>query len=356
VHASVYVVHGLGDENVKTRHFGEWWDQLSRYNVPRKIFLHQGAHLDGFSFRDEWVDKLHPWFDYWLQGLDNGVMETPQATIQREDGSFVDEPRWPAVGARSTKLVLSKEAGAKTGGLSIAAATGDPVSFTGTADPSTDSVVLDPTTTRPDRAVFLSDELEKAVRVTGTGKVSVRVKVNKVAAGIKARLVDYGTANRYVNVTNVPDTRVCWGDGNALDTGCYADTQINTAVSDTSVVVRTLADVGHYKSLYSKESLQSGKWYDLSFELNADDVVFAPSHRLGLVLTVEPDNPSIPFAGATITLDPTRSSLTLPLTGYTAGLQTAEAPQARIASTRLAQPEPEKDPAELMRQMVEASR
>jgi X-Pro dipeptidyl-peptidase len=106
--------------------------------------------------------------------------------------------------------------------------------------------------------------------------------------------------------------------------------------------------------LYTKESLRSDRWYDLSFELNADDVVFAAGHRLGLVLTVEPDNPSIPFTGATITLDPTRSSLTLPLTGYDAALQTAE--EARVPSTRLAQPEPEKDPAKLMQQMVEASR
>jgi len=56
----------------------------------------------------------------------------------------------------------------------------------------------------------------------------------------------------------------------------------------------------------------------------------------------------------TITLDPTRSSLTLPLTSYTSSLQTAE--QARVSSTRLAQPEPEKNPAKLMQQMVEASR
>jgi X-Pro dipeptidyl-peptidase len=356
VHASVYVVHGLGDENVKTRQFGEWWDQLAKRGVPRKIFLHQGVHLDGFSFRDEWVNKLHPWFDYWLQGLKNGVMDTPQATVQREDGSFVDEPRWPAAGVRDTRLKLSNSSGAKTGGLSIAAATNDPISFTGTADESTDTVVLDPTAARPDRAVFLSNDLAQAVRISGTGKVSVRVKVDKVASGIKARLVDYGTANRYKSVTSIPNTSVCWGDGNKLDTGCYAQTQINTAVSDASVVVRTLADVGHYKSLDHKESLQSGKWYDLGFELNADDVVFAAGHRLGLVLTVEPDNPSVPFNGATITLDPARSSLTLPLTGATASLNAPETQQARIPATRLAQPEPEKDPVKLMQQFVEASR
>ncbi|TCM49229.1 CocE/NonD family hydrolase C-terminal non-catalytic domain-containing protein [Kribbella sp. VKM Ac-2568] len=194
------------------------------------------------------------------------LLRTPQATVQREDGSFVDEARWPAAGVKNTKLNLSKPLNANTGGLSIAAATSDPVSF------------------------------------SGTGKVSVRVQVNKVAAGIKARLVDYGTANRYTSVSNIPNTSKCWGDGNTLDIGCYAETQLNTAVSDTSVVVRTLADVGHYKSLDRKESLQSGMWYDLSFELNADDVVFAAGHRLGLVLTVELDNPSIPFTGATITM------------------------------------------------------
>ncbi|WP_432944186.1 CocE/NonD family hydrolase [Kribbella sp. CA-253562] len=355
VKASVYVVHGLGDENVKTRHFGEWWDELAQRGVPRKIFLHQGVHLDGFSFRDEWVNKLHPWFDYWLQGLQNDVMKTPQATMQREDGSFVDEPRWPATGVRNTKLNLSKPLDSKTGGLSIAAASSDPVSFTGTSQPSADTVVLDPTAQRTDRAVFLSNDLEQSVRMSGTGKVAVRVKVDKAAAGIKARLVDYGTATRYRDVTNVPNTSVCWGDGNTLDTGCYAKTQINTAVSDASIAVRTLADIGHYKSLNRKESLQSGKWYDLTFELNADDVVFAAGHRLGLVLTVEPDNPSIPFTGATVTLDPTRSSLTLPLTSAP-DLATTDTPRSRIPADSLAQPEPSNDPVELMRQFVEASR
>ncbi|GAA0571622.1 CocE/NonD family hydrolase [Kribbella sandramycini] len=356
VRASVFAIHGLDDENVKTRHFGEWWEEIAKRNVPRKIFLHQGVHLDGFSFRDAYVDQLHPWFDYWLQGLKNNVMKQPQATIMREDGSYTTEARWPAAGVKQTKLKLSKSANAKAGGLSIAAASSDPVSFTGTSAPSQDSVVLDPTATRPDRAVFLSDELERAVRISGTGKVSVRLKSNKVASGIKARIVDYGTETRFSNVTNVPNTSVCWGDGNELDKGCYAQTQVNTRVSDAAVVIRTLADVGHYKTLNRKEYLQSNKWYDLSFELNADDIVFKAGHRLGLVLTVESDNPSTPFTGATLTLDPTHSSLTLPLTGYTAALDTAGSPQARVAADSLAQPEPETNPRKLMEQMVETSR
>jgi X-Pro dipeptidyl-peptidase len=356
VKASVFVIHGLDDENVKTRQFGEWWDELTKQGVPRKIFLHQGVHLDGFSFRDAYVDQLQPWFDYWLQGLQNNIMKAPQATIMREDGTYTTEARWPAEGAKNTKLALSKPADGGTGGLSIAAPTSDPISFTGTAKESVDSVVLDPTAPRTDRAVFVSNDLAQPVRLSGTGKVEVRVKVNKVAAGIKARLVDYGTATRYTSVSNVPNTSKCWGDGNALDTGCFPDTKINTAVSNAAVVVRTLADIGHYKKLEEKVSLQSGKWYDLTFELNADDVVFAAGHRLGLVLTVEPDNPSVPFTGATITLDPVKSSLTLPLTGATASLNAPESSQTRVQATQLAQPEPEKDPAKLMQQFIEASR
>ncbi|MEK8104886.1 CocE/NonD family hydrolase [Micromonospora sp. M12] len=44
VRASVFVVHGLNDWNVKTEHFAGWWDQLAKRDVPRKIWLHQGGH------------------------------------------------------------------------------------------------------------------------------------------------------------------------------------------------------------------------------------------------------------------------------------------------------------------------
>lgn len=342
VQASVYVVHGLGDENVKTRHFGEWWDELRRNDVPRKIFLHQGVHIDSFSFRQFWVDRLHPWFDHWLQGLDNGVMSTPMATIQREDGSFVSQRTWPAAGSVPRTLRLPGTT---------------PVSFTGGTTPSTDSAVLDPTVVKPNRAVYLSEPLTQAARISGTSRLSVRVRVDKPASGIKVRLVDYGTATRYTSVSSLA-TSTCWGDGNALDTGCYADTRVNTATSDLSVVTRTLADIGHYRTLYAKEALQPGTWYQLTFELNADDVVFAAGHRFGLVLTVEPDNPAFPFGGATVTVDPRGSSINLPLSGATPRLlaPTSLAAQRVATGDRLAQPEPESDPRKLIEQFVNASR
>jgi X-Pro dipeptidyl-peptidase len=356
VKASVYVVHGLNDENVKTRQFGEWWDELARYGVPRKVFLHQDVHIDAFAYRDTWVQRLHPWFDHWLQGLDNGVMDTPMATIQREDGTFTTESVWPAAGATATKLALAKPSNRGAGTLTLASA-GQPATGTATISDrgeSDDDYVVDPTTARSNRAVFLTSELTQPLRISGTGSIKVRVQSDQPAAAIKARLVDYGKATRYSTYINTSGT-TCWGDGNATDTGCYANTGIATKASDLSIITRTVANIGHYQTLNQLETLQRGVWYDLTFELNADDAVLAAGHRLGLVLTVEDSNPDSELNRYKLTVDPAGSSLTLPIGGSTSSLRTA-GPDQTVTARVKAQPEPSRDPAELMRQFVEASR
>src|SRR3990170_4384838 len=80
VQASVFVVHGVNDNNVKPDHFSKWWYGLAANDVPRKLWLTQTGHVDPFDFRRaEWVATLHRWFDYWLQGVDNGIMDEPEA-------------------------------------------------------------------------------------------------------------------------------------------------------------------------------------------------------------------------------------------------------------------------------------
>ena len=44
IRSSVFVVHGLNDWNVKTKAFAEWWYRLGQYDVPRKLWLHNGGH------------------------------------------------------------------------------------------------------------------------------------------------------------------------------------------------------------------------------------------------------------------------------------------------------------------------
>ena len=51
VRASVFLVHGMQDLNVRTKHFGQWWDALAKHGVERKIWLSQTGHVDPFDYR-----------------------------------------------------------------------------------------------------------------------------------------------------------------------------------------------------------------------------------------------------------------------------------------------------------------
>ena len=78
VKASVFIVHGFQDDNVRMDHVGLWWDALKANNVRTKLWLLRAGHTDPFEQRRaEWVDTLHRWFDQELQGINNGIGAEP---------------------------------------------------------------------------------------------------------------------------------------------------------------------------------------------------------------------------------------------------------------------------------------
>ena len=94
--ASVFVIHGMQDLNVRPKHFGQWWDALAKHGVERKIWLSQTGHVDPFDFRRAtWVDTLHRWFDHELLGYDNGIDDEPMADIERHPDQWVTSAVWP---------------------------------------------------------------------------------------------------------------------------------------------------------------------------------------------------------------------------------------------------------------------
>ncbi|MAR89811.1 MAG: hypothetical protein CML06_02870 [Pseudomonadales bacterium] len=68
--------------------FGAWYDFLRRDTVmtfanwpnPVKMLITQGVHGDsiiGSPFRLNQLAEVHRFFDYWLKGIDNGIMDEP---------------------------------------------------------------------------------------------------------------------------------------------------------------------------------------------------------------------------------------------------------------------------------------
>src|SRR5690606_21735827 len=120
VRASVFVVHGINDDNVRPDHFSKWWYALAAHNVPRKLWLTGTGHIDPFDFRRaEWVDTLHRWFDYWLHGIDNGIMNEPMVDIERLPDVWETHADWPLPDTRPTHIWLRPGAEGEPGELSV---------------------------------------------------------------------------------------------------------------------------------------------------------------------------------------------------------------------------------------------
>ncbi|MGM9488723.1 CocE/NonD family hydrolase [Ideonella sp. YS5] len=321
--ASVFVVHGLNDENVKTRQFGEWWDELEKYGIKRRIFLHQGQHIEPYySFGSTYTTPLLQWFDYYLQGLDNGAPKEPQAIIQREDTTWSTDKLWPPEGTADQQLKLTSPLGRLAGALTTPSANIPQgkrfLTFTQSTEYSSDSIVANPTQPRGDRLVFLTDALADKVRESGTATLTLRVKVDRPTAGFQARVVDY--------------------NGNSA-----------------FIVSRTIADLGHFKSWETKKELVPGKWYELTWEINTDDRIFAKGHNLGLVITAEKANPLIGYQPVTATVDTENSWITMPLSGSISSLAFAR-PLAPIVTTTVGPAGPSRDVREFVREFFEGSK
>ena len=107
VHAAVFESQGLNDDNVRPNHFAQWWAGLTAHNVPRKLWLSQEGHVDPFDYRRSvWVDTLHRWFDHWLYGIPNGIMQEPKVDIETGPNTWETARSWPLQQTRPVGVYL----------------------------------------------------------------------------------------------------------------------------------------------------------------------------------------------------------------------------------------------------------
>jgi X-Pro dipeptidyl-peptidase len=306
VKASVFMAHGLSDYNVQTNHFSQWWTALAKNNVPRKIWLGLEDHVDPFEYRrDEWVDELHEWFDYWLQDLQNGVMKEPMATIETAPDVWRNYPTWPAVNRPASVPLSAGKLGASGKGS---------VTITDDPDLTEDDIVADPNEVISGRQMFLSAPLPTPIRISGTPSVTLKLKSDSTTTPVTARLIEYGEAARYSGVRTTDDS-TCEGASVDFDDSCYFTVDELTEQTDHGIVSRGWIDAAHSKSLSKPTPLTPGKWTTVNVPLRAQDDVIPKGRVLGLAVTLSDTEWTSPNeTGATIDIDLAGSKLNLPVT------------------------------------------
>ncbi|MDW4907034.1 Xaa-Pro dipeptidyl-peptidase [Streptomyces sp. ADMS] len=321
VRASVFVIHGQQDLNVRPKHFGQWWDALAEQGVERKIWLSQTGHVDPFDFRrTAWVDTLHRWFDHELLGYDNGIDDEPMADIERHPDQWVTSTTWPP---RSTGTVSLRPGAGDQPGVGTLGPRKQSGTATFTDDPSlseTDwSAQIDSPT--PGKAGFVTKPLTKDLRVSGSSTVTVTATPSTSTAHLTAVLVDLGPdtirdyADRAEGITTLTD-RTCWGPSTTGDSSCFRETRARTTAVDYTIFSRGWADLGNHASATKGVPLTPGRPITITLDLHASDHVIPAGHRLALIVAgTDKDLIDPPSSTPTLTLDLSRTTARVPLVG-----------------------------------------
>ena len=121
------IVHGLNDDNVRTKQFQLMYDAFKDAGQNVKLLLHQSAHItpdydshktslliDGVSYNS----ILNRWFSHYLYGQSNGAENMAAVTVQNNtDGSWTTLKSWPtsdAAEAYKNTLTLTNTASGTT--------------------------------------------------------------------------------------------------------------------------------------------------------------------------------------------------------------------------------------------------
>ncbi|HYK07843.1 MAG TPA: CocE/NonD family hydrolase C-terminal non-catalytic domain-containing protein, partial [Gaiellaceae bacterium] len=354
VRASVFVAHGLQDDNVMPDHFSKWWDALPSH-VAKKLWLTRTGHIDPFDFRRaQWVSTLHKWFDHELQGVRNDVLTEPQADIEYAADEWRTYRRWPIDTREQVSLKLLTDTPTTAGALALGPPPTpnlprDHQTITDTPSLSENNAISNPTTVTANRRVFLSPPLEAPVHISGTPVVRVRASVNATDTNFGAILVDYGPAtqvSRQGDGAQTLATQDCWGEVSASDEACYF--QVGKRITNVTQwrVSKGILDALNRNSYALAEPLTPGQEESFTFPLLPQDYVFPAGHRIGLVLVGS-------YSGygsqadqnrATISLNVTETLFDLPVVGGKDALSRAgleKVTPADVIETPLGEPESE---------------
>jgi X-Pro dipeptidyl-peptidase len=247
------------------------------------------------------VDTIHRWFDYWLQDIDNGVMDEPLAHIEQQPNltghnpTFVDRADFPDPNARRTHAWLRSNGSLSTTQEQAAAT----ASWLDNRDQYVDQytrpepkAIENPTAANPNRLAYLSPALSRGVRVSGRSSVTLRISADQADAALGAVLVDYSSepfetidyrqSDGMVTANDLPED--CFGESSFFDDGCYFPLRRIYRTTTNEVVGRGAIDMSNRDSLREKTPLTPGQKVWVQVPLWTNDYTFLAGHRIGVVL------------------------------------------------------------------------
>ena len=340
VKASVFITHGVQDENVRADHMSKWWYGLKERGVPRKLWIMRQGHVDPFDGRRAmWVETIHRWFDYWLYNVPNGIMSEPAVDIEESVDTWKSYTDWPIPGTQMTDVFLQGNTATAQGALggSSGGAT-DTLTFTDAN--LSENNMLSLTNSQANKRTFITAPLKTPLRISGTPIVDIQASLSKTQSNLTALLVDYGPSTQTSRngdgistpPANTNPPRTCHGEQVPDDIPCFIVTGKPQQTVTQWRVTKGMMDSSNRNSLRTAEPVTIGNKYRFTFPTLPEDFTFAAGHRIGIIIgaNFSAYGSTNGMTQTVITLDTKLSKVSLPIVG---GYDSAFAAGAFAAET-----------------------
>ena len=321
------IVHGLNDDNVRTKQFDMMYQAFQEANQEVKLLLHQDAHvtpaydshktefyIDGQSYNG----ILNQWFSHYLYNVDNGIENMADVTVQNNtDGSWDTYDQWPAEGSftlpcadDTTTVTLSSDYSDLEGSKEAAF-------IDGTSDSS---------------AVYTYNVTEDTT-IQGSVAVHIKASTTLPASGqndalmMSAMLVDmadepfgaFMVDGSYVTSTTLEEGGA-WIGGGVTN---YDLIELTQSQVDYKVIARGWMDLANPNAGYTSASaartdmveLGDGAYYDYTLYLQPTVYTVEEGHHLALVIFPYDPNQAYYDEPYSITIDTSASYAEIPANG-----------------------------------------
>ena len=233
------------------------------------------------------MKMMNRWFTRYLHGVENGVEKDSRAWIVREGAdrakptAYDDYPN-PAASTVSLHLIAgSPERGQlspvpmpRQGTETLV----DNFAFSGAA--------LAKAEWTDHRLIYVTPKLTKAVHLSGTPRMTIKLASSKPAANLSVWLV------------SLP-----WNDA-------------RNAKITANIITRGWADPQNHRSLTESEPLVPGQFYEMTFDLQPDDQIIPVGQQVGLMIfSSDRDFTLWPTPGTELTVDLDATFIELPVVG-----------------------------------------
>ena len=273
IKASVFIIHGINDWNVKTNQCIPLFKALEERGIERKMMLHQGPHIYIYNLKDSHnLEIVERWLDHYLKGVDNGIEKEPAVLIESntDQSRWYASETWPPVEMKEVVFPIDAE-GEITFTDSLKATCYD--MDKDNLGEWLNELVMSEDDSYTNRVKYVFDPFngEDDLRFAGTSHVHFEAAIDQPATCLSAMIVDLGEDTR------LTEEEIKHEDG-TFTFGYEKEP------SPFKVISRGWMNVQNRTSLWSKEEIRPGEFYSYDFDMVPTDHTIKSGHKLALII------------------------------------------------------------------------